>query len=169
VGNGKVRIVSRGAVMSDEVYAGEDRRHDDRRSSHQEVVTDVLAHIGAKLFWGLMTIGFSLIVVIGSGVAAWTSLKSDVAVLGSELRAIAKIVETGTKDRYHAKTAEKDFELRDNKIQFLQEQVDKIKHELDAHHAMPAHTIAIIEHQQFKAHMADERIHQKDHDHEDGK
>lgn len=54
-----------------------------------------------------------------------------VAELSARLSALETLVNSGTKDRYFGSQASRDFEIRDQRLAFMQEQLDKLKGELE--------------------------------------
>lgn len=70
----------------------------------------------------------------------------------SRLNSLEAQFEVGTQDRYRGTQAQQDFKLRDQKMDFLQEQIDAIKNSHDTHALKPCHDGACIELERFKAH-----------------
>lgn len=70
----------------------------------------------------------------------------------SRLNTLESAFEAGTVDRYRGSQALQDFKLRDQRLDFLQEQIDQIKEEDKAHRTKPCHDGACIELEKLKLH-----------------
>lgn len=76
----------------------------------------------------------------------------QLATLSTNLRALTVLVESGTNDRYRGSQAQQDFKLRDQRDDFLQEQINQMKQGIQEHKARPCHDKACIEIEKLKLH-----------------
>ena len=92
------------------------------KEEHENIIRDVTNAIMARLTKGLFSLIFVIITLAAGGFSAWTSIKSDVAVM----RSMLEIIKEGQTDRYYGTQAKRD-------LNFIQNQIDRISDELHRH------------------------------------
>ncbi len=110
----------------------------------EKIVNQVSNTVMLRISRGMLGILVVMITLAAGGFSAWTSLKSDVAVIGSMI----EIIQDGQKDRYYGSQAERD-------LSFLQDQIDRIMVELTRHENKPWHENAGLKLQELQGKIQD--------------
>lgn len=116
-------------------------------TANEELVRDVANAVMVRLSRGMLGLLAVVITLAAGGFSAWTSIKSDVAVMSSML----EIIKEGQKDRYYGSQAARD-------LQFLQDQIDRLMIELQRHESKPWHENAGLKLQELQGKILSENI-----------